>query len=212
MNDVSLEELTLQIKQLTLETAALKRDLAAFRENAAMPERGAAGGGAPDSAARPFAPSRGVGVVILAVFVAAAVCIGVVWAATANMLRSSVATLESNAAQAARQAIRQQMHGMKSVVQFGKFTPKNRVAGEALAFDWVLKTPINPERVVSVTPELIGPAPPVAVSAEITNGGKTCRMTISGDTSAVLEKLANGLDAKVTIVMDVDQLGALQQK
>ena len=37
--------------------------------------------------------------------------------------------------------------------------------GLAAAFDWVLKTPVDPDRVMSVTPELIGPAPPVAVSA-----------------------------------------------
>jgi hypothetical protein len=203
MNDVSVEELTRQINLLSVEAAALKRDLAAFRESGGATNRLAAGGTPPHTPSS--APGRAIAVVILAAFVAAAVSIGVVWVLASNMLKSSATNLEANAS---RPAPRQE----KVVVQFGKFTAANRVADEAFAFDWNLKTPVDPTRVVRVTPELLGPSPPVAVSAEITQDGKKCRMTVTGDTAALLQKLANGLDAKVTIVMDVDQLGALQHK
>jgi hypothetical protein len=202
MIDASLEELTKQIKQLAVETAALKRDLAIFREEsaAARPPASRASLGPERSSRSPRAPSA-VAAVIFTAFIA--VGAGIVWAVGKNVMQTT-------AAEAARMAVHDQMHGLKSIVQFGKFTAKNKVSDGPLAFDWILKTPVDPARVVSATPELLGSPPPVAVSAEITQGGKACLMTVTGATAALLERLANGLDAKVTILMDVDQLGALQ--
>jgi hypothetical protein len=204
MNDASLEELTRQIKQLTIEAAALKRDLAMFRDDAASQPHASGARIAPGGSSRPPSGRSNVGLVMLVAFLAVAVGAGVVWAV-------SMSVMQTSAGEAARQAVHDQMHGMKSVVQFGKFTAKNKVSDDPLAFDWILKTPVDPARMVSATPELLGSPPPVAVSAEITQGGKACRMTVTGATAALLEKLANGLEAKVTILMDVDQLGALQR-
>jgi hypothetical protein len=213
MSNISLEELDRKVKALSGETQDLKQDLASIRNGSANRLGGlSARFDEPDAMAGAAAPSRGIGVAVLAAVLSAAACAGVVWLVAQNMVQARMAEVQKEAAVTAKQAVRSAMHGLKTYVQLGKFNSKNQVPGGAVAFDWALKTPVDPEHVVSILPEIVNPPVPVLISAEITEGGKKCRMTVTGDTAKLLEKLSSGLDAKVTIMLDADQLGSLEHK
>jgi hypothetical protein len=95
--------------------------------------------------------------------------------------------------------VREELAYRATTIQQGRFTAANRVADEPPTFEWKLKQPVEPSKVAMLAAEPVNPLlPGVAVTAQLSADGSSCRMVLHG---ATIQDLPDPIDAKLTIVV-----------
>jgi hypothetical protein len=105
----------------------------------------------------------------------------------------------------ARDVYREEFAFRATVSQDGKLSQANMLIGDGIKtgtlitrqFRWDLREPISPDKLISIRVQLRNSLPGVSATAELTEGGKACVMTIKGDAEQI--EPAMPIDATVVI-------------
>lgn len=98
----------------------------------------------------------------------------------------------------AREVFREEQSYLKTVVRGGRFSERPDDPSQPLVLNWPLDPPVDPDAVITAIPGADPMPAGVMMTAEITDNGRNCRMTLSGSAEAI-NSVSFPLEAWVTI-------------
>lgn len=120
------------------------------------------------------------------------------------IIGSAVYAGKSFARETIREAVQAETSGLYNVAQHGFLSNRTKKLENPLTFEWILKQPISPHRVVSIIAEPSAFLPGLTVEAKCVKDGKACQIIVLGNTSKLLELLEEGVQCKVTLTLKAD--------
>ena len=94
--------------------------------------------------------------------------------------------------------LREELTHRSTYVQQGRYFDSTKVSDEPVASKGPLQVPVSPDNVLLLAAEVTDPLAGVAVSAKLTDEGKSCVMTLHGTD---IRQLPASLGAKLTIAV-----------
>ncbi|HQR08327.1 MAG TPA: hypothetical protein PLN21_15975 [Gemmatales bacterium] len=111
---------------------------------------------------------------------------------------------KSFAKETIREVVQAETIGHSNVTQHGYLSNRTKKIDNPLTFEWILKQPISPHRIVSIIAEPSAFLPGMTVEAKCVKDGKACQIIVLGSTNKFLELLEDGVQCKVTVTLKAD--------
>lgn len=100
-----------------------------------------------------------------------------------------------------REIVQAETIGQTNVTQHGYLSNNTKKLDNPLTFEWPLKQPVNPNRIVSIIVEPSAFMPGMTIESQCVKEGKACQIIVHGNTTKLLELLDSGIQCKVTLTL-----------
>lgn len=103
-----------------------------------------------------------------------------------------------------REVVQAETIGQTNVTQHGYLSTRTKKLENPLTFEWALKQPISPNRIVSIIAEPSAFMPGMTIEAKCVKDGKACQIIVLGNTSKFQELLEDGIQCKLTFSLKAE--------
>ncbi|MFT3880755.1 MAG: hypothetical protein QM703_13960 [Gemmatales bacterium] len=103
-----------------------------------------------------------------------------------------------------REVVQAETSGQTIVTQHGYLSTRTKKIDNPMTFEWVLKQPINPHRIISMIAEPSAFLPGMTIEARCVKEGKACHIIVLGSTSKFVELLEDGVQCKLSLTLKAE--------